>query len=162
MRFGKIALAVVTVGCLVTALAWTQAPTNDKNSQAYADLLRKDLRTQKQSLVDQAMGLEAAQKSQFWTIYDGYQKELNAVWDQRVANIKKYADNFDKMTDQIADELANTMLNIEGQRTALRKKYYAEFKAKMGARVAARFLQAEATIGALLELQIATQLPIIQ
>jgi hypothetical protein len=161
MRFCRIALLVCMVGCLVIANAFTQAPS-EKDAKAYSDLLRKDLRTQKQSLVDQAMGLEAAQKAQFWTIYEGYQKELSAIWDQRVANIKKYADNFDKMTDIIADELANTMLSIEGQRTALRKKYYAEYKAKMGARVAARFLQTEATIGAMMDIQIGTQIPIIQ
>jgi hypothetical protein len=161
MRICRIVMAVWTVGCLVTAAAWAQAP-NEKNTQAYMDLLRKDLRTQKQSLVDQAMGLEAAQKAQFWTIYDGYQKALNAIWDQRVANITKYADNFDKMTDPIADELANKMLDIEGQRTALRKKYYTEYKTQMGARVAARFLQTEATIGSMMEIQIGTQIPIIK
>jgi uncharacterized membrane-anchored protein YhcB (DUF1043 family) len=161
MRFWKIALVAGIVGCLVSGLAWTQA-VNDKNTQAYVDLLRKDLRTQKQSLVDQAMGLEAAQKAQFWTIYEGYQKELNTIWDQRVANIKKFADNYDKMTDPVADELANTMLNIEGQRTALRKKFFAEYKAKMGSRIAARFLQVEATVGALMDLQIGSAIPIIQ
>jgi hypothetical protein len=154
-------LVVWTVGFLVTVPAWTQA-LNDKNTQTYRDLLRKDLRTEKQSLVDQAMGLEAAQKAQFWTIYDGYQKALSAIWDLRIANIKKYADNFDKMTDPVADELANTMLDIEGQRTALRKKYYAEYKKQMGARVAARFLQVEATIGAMMDIQIGTAIPIIQ
>ncbi len=161
MKSCRIVLVVLTVAWLVTTLAWAQAPEG-KNTQAYIDLFRKDLRTEKQSLVDQAMGLEAAQKAQFWTVYEGYQKELDAIWDQRLANIKKYADNFDKMTDPVADELASTMLNIEGQRTTLRKKYYAEFKAKMGPRVAARFLQAETTIGALMDVQIGTQIPIIQ
>ena len=161
MRFRRIALVICTVSCLASAPAWTQA-LNDQDTQTYMDLMRKDLRTQKQSLVDQAMGLEAAQKAQFWTIYEGYQKELDAIWDQRVANIEKYAENFDRMTDSIADELASTMLNIEGQRTALRKKYYAEYKTKMGARVAARFLQAEATIGAMMDIQLGTEIPIIQ
>jgi hypothetical protein len=161
MRVFRIALVVWTVGCLVAVSAWAQAP-NEKNTQAYVDLLRKDLRTQKQSLVDQAMGLEAPQKAQFWTIYEGYQKELSAIWDQRIANIKKYAENFEKMTDPIADELATKMLNIEGQRTALRKKWYAEYKAKMGARVAARFLQTEATIGSMMDIQLGTEIPIIQ
>jgi hypothetical protein len=161
MRYCRIALVIWTFGCLVAVPAWTQA-LNDQESQTYTDLLRKDLRQQKQSLVDQAMGLEAAQKAQFWTIYAKYQKELDAIWDQRVANIKKYADNFDKMTDPVADELANTMLNIEGQRTALRKKYYADYKAKMGARVAARFLQVEATIGAMMDIQLGTEIPIIK
>ncbi len=161
MKSCRIVLVVLTVGWLVTTLAWAQAP-EDKSTQAYIDLFRKDLRVEKQSLVDQAMGLEAAQKAQFWTIYEGYQNELNAIWDQRLANIKKYADNFDKMTDPVADELASKMMDIEGQTTALRKKYYAEFKAKMGARVAARFLQTEATIGALMDIQIGTRIPIIQ
>jgi hypothetical protein len=161
MKSCRVVLVALTVGWLVTALAWAQAP-DEKKTQAYFDLMKKDLRTQKQSLVDQAMGLEAAQKAQFWTIYEGYQTVLSAIWDQRVANIKKYADNFEKMTDTIADELAAKMLDIEGQRTALRKKYYAEYKAKMGARVAARFLQTEATIGSMMELQIGTEIPIIQ
>jgi hypothetical protein len=161
MRFCRIVLVVLTAGCLVTALAWTQA-LNDQDTKAYMDLMRKDLRTQKQSLVDQGMGLEAAQKAQFWTIYGGYQKALDAIWDLRIANIKKYADNFDKMTDPVADELANAMLGIEGQRTALRKKYYTEYKTQMGARVAARFLQVEATIGAMMDLQVGTEIPIIK
>ena len=161
MRFCRIALVAWTVACLLSVPAWAQAP-NEKNTQAYLDLLRKDLRTQKQALVDQAMGLEAAQKAQFWGIYEGYQKELNAIWDQRIANIKKYAENYENMTDVVADQLATAMLNMEGQRTALRKKYYAEYKAKMGPRVAARFLQTEATIGAMMDVQLGTEIPILQ
>ena len=161
MRYCRVALTLFATAWFLTGIASAQT-AKDKEFQAYVDVMRKDIRTQKQSLVDQAMGLEAAQKSQFWTIYDGYQKALNAIGDQRVANIKKYADNIDKMTDVIADELAVKMLDIESQRTALKKKYYAEFKAKMGARVAARFLQVETTIGLLLDLQIASEVPILQ
>jgi hypothetical protein len=161
MKSCRIVLVVLTVGWLITALAWAQAP-DAKSTEAAINLMRKDLRTQKQSIVDQAMALDAAQKAQFWTIYDGYQKALDAIWDQRIANIKKYADNFEKMTDPIADQLASKMLDLEGQRTALRKKYYAEYKAKMGAIIAARFLQAEATLAALMEVKLGTEIPIIQ
>ena len=161
MRYCRVALTLFAAAWLLAGIALGQT-AKDKEFQAYVDLMRKDIRTQKQSLVDQAMELEAAQKSQFWGIYDAYQKALNPIGDQRVANIKKYADNIDKMTDVIADELAAKMLDIEAQRTALKKKYYAEFKAKMGARVAARFLQVETTIGLLLDLQIASEVPILQ
>ena len=50
-------------------------------TQAYADLMRKNLRTEKQSIVDAAMELEAADKAKFWAVYDKYQKELNGIWD---------------------------------------------------------------------------------
>jgi hypothetical protein len=161
MKSYRIALLLLVTACLVAGAAFAQTAA-EKTAQTLIDAMRKDLRTQKQSLVDQAMGLEAAQKSQFWTIYNGYQTELNAIGDQRVANIKKYADNFDKMTDEIADQLAVKMLDIETQRTVLKKKYYAAFKEKMGARVAARFLQTEAMLGAALEIQIGSEVPILQ
>jgi hypothetical protein len=151
---------IVGVSCLMATFASAQG--TDQNTQAYADLLRKDLRSQKQSIVDQAMGLEAGQKAVFWAIYDKYQKELNGIWDQRLANVKKYADNYSKMTDTVADELAVKALDIEGQRNALKKKYYAEFKAKMGPRVAGRFLQTETALGNLIDLQLASEVPLIE
>ena len=125
-------------------------------------MMRKDLRMQKQSIVDQAMGLEAAQKAQFWGIYDTYQKELNGIWDQRIANIQKYADNYENMTDPIADELALKAIDIAQQTVTLRKKYYNQMKAAMGARVAARFLQTEAMLGNIIDLQIGSQIPLVQ
>jgi hypothetical protein len=113
-------------------------------------------------MVDQAMELEAAQKSQFWAIYKDYQAELDLLGDQRVANIKKYAENFTKMTDQAADEIALKALDIESQRTALKKKYYAVYKGKMGARVGARFLQTETILGNILDLQISSEIPLLK
>jgi hypothetical protein len=155
----------LTIGCLLAVNAWAQtssAQPNEKNLQTLTEMMRKDLRMQKQSIVDQAMGLEAAQKAQFWGIYDKYQKELNLIWDQRIANIQKYADNYQTMTDTVADELAVKMLDVAQQNLALRKKYYAQVKAALGARVAARFLQTETMVGDLVELQIGSQIPLVQ
>ncbi len=160
MRDCKLVLVVLLAGWLFTGLAGAQTAA-DKQTQAYIDMMRKDIRTEKQSMVDQAMGLEAAQKSQFWAIYKDYQTELDAFWDKRIANIKKYADNYDTMTDATADQLAVTMLDLEAQRTALKKKYYNAYKEKMGARVAARFLQVESTLGYLIDLKIGSEIPIL-
>ncbi len=165
MRFCRTIPSLLVIGCLFVGFAWAQNPSSaqtDKSLSAMTEMMRKDIRTQKQSLVDQAMGLEAAQKAQFWGIYDRYQKELSVLWDQRIANIQKYADNYDKMTDDVANQLGSGMLDMEAKTTALRKKYFTEYKTAMGPRIATRFLQAEVTIGHLIDLQIAAQLPIIQ
>jgi hypothetical protein len=160
MKICRIALVLVVAGLLVSS-AFAQKPA-DQDLKPAIDALRKDLRTQKQSMVDQAMELEAAQKSQFWAIYKDYQTELDLLGDQRVANIKKYAESFTKMTDEVADQLAVKMLDIESQRTALKKKYYAVFKGKMGARLAARFLQAETILGNVLDLQLSSEIPLLK
>jgi len=165
MRSYRLILVFLTLGCLLAANAWAQtssAQPNEKNLQELTDMMRKDLRMQKQSIVDQAMELEAAQKAQFWAIYDKYQKELNAIWDQRIANIQKYADAYQNMTDTVADEIAVKALDIAQQNLALKKKYYAQVKAAMGPRVAARFLQTEAMLWDLIELQIGSQIPLVK
>jgi hypothetical protein len=165
MRSFRLIMVFVTIGCLLGVNAWAQttsAQPNEKNLQELTDMMRKDLRMQKQSIVDQAMGLEAAQKAQFWGIYDSYQKELNGLWDQRIANIQKYADNYETMTDAVADQLALKAIDIAQQTVTLRKKYYNEMKTALGARVAARFLQTEAILGNIVDLQIGSQIPLVQ
>ena len=168
MNFHKNTLLALGLICLLsTALCaqGTGAGAGDKASdqtQEYIEMMRKDLRKGKQSIVDQAMELEAADKVKFWGIYDKYQKELNVIGDQRLANIKKYAENFNNMTDAVADQLASTALNLEDQTRALRKKYYAQFKAAMNARIAVRFLQVESALGHLIELQLASEIPLMK
>jgi hypothetical protein len=175
MKYFKGLLMFIVLTLLMISLGWAQAAkgttqtaksapqtVKDKEINAYIDLMRKDLRKSKQSMVDEAMELDAAKKSQFWGIYAGYQTELDKIGDQRVENIKKYADNFDKMTDDIADQLAIKMMDLEAQRSALRNKYYKLFKEKMGARVAARFLQVEVSLACLFDLQLASEIPMLE
>jgi hypothetical protein len=152
---------LVAAGFLFSGPTWAQV-ANQNEVKAYIDLMRKDMRKEKQSIVDQAMELDAAQKSQFWAIYADYQVALDKIWDQRIANINMYADNVDKMTDAISDQLATKMVDLEGQRTALRKKYYDVYKQKMGARIAARFLQVEFSLACLIDLQLASEVPLLQ
>ncbi len=85
---------VITLGlaCLAVPTAWAQAPAQSDEAQvkAYVDMMRKDIRKDAQAIVDAAMDLEAGDKAKFWGVYKNYQDEMKAVWDSRLANIKKY------------------------------------------------------------------------
>jgi hypothetical protein len=157
-------ILLLGAGVLLTP-GWAQAPatqTEKQSIEAYTAALRKDLRTERQAIVDQAMRLEAGDKAKFWGVYDRYQKELTSLWDQRIANVKKYAQNYDSLTDPVADELAATAMKNEQAGTALRHRYYGEMKKALGSKVAARFLQVETALGSLANLQMTSQLPLIQ
>ena len=147
-----------------TAGLWAQpaGTANNETFKALLDAARKDLRTEKQAMIDQAMALDAGDKAKFWTIYQNFQKELDAIWDVRLANVRKYAENHQSMTDAVADQLAASALENEQQLTALKKKYHAQFKAALGARRAARWLQAETTVGTLAMLQLLSEVPLLR
>ena len=162
MKISRIIVVVAAAGCLFVSAAWAQGQqTKDEQTKAYIDMMRKDLRTQKQAVVDQAMGLEAGDKAKFWAVYEKYQGEIKLLWDQRLANIKKYAENYDKMTNEVADQLAVASMANEQQQVAIRKKYYPQMKAALGGKVAARFLQVEMMLGNLIALQLGDEIPLI-
>src|SRR4051794_19501969 len=159
----KIILSIVLFTCAAAPALRAQtagAPTND-TFKALLEAARKDLRTEKQSLIDEAMALDAADKAKFWNIYQGFQKDLDAIWDVRLGNVKKYAETYDSMTDAVADNLAKSALDNEQQLTALKKKYYPQFKTALGAKTAARWLQTETTVGTLAMLQLLSQVPLL-
>ncbi len=137
------------------------ASNEDMNIRAYIELLRTDIRKAKAQITGDIMQLDADQSAKFWPIYKEFETELSGLGNKVVALIKDYADNYHKMTDPVADGMANQILAIELQRNELKKKYYERFKSAVGAIVATRFLQVENQLERLVDLQIAAGLPVI-
>jgi len=136
--------------------------TQDKNIQEYIDLLRTDVRQAKAVIMGAVMQLDPDQSAKFWPIYSEYDAELTKLNKERVANILDYADNYDQMSDAKADELVQKAIDFRTQRTALLAKYYTRVKAALGSIEAARFAQVEDQLLLLIDLQIASSLPIVE
>jgi hypothetical protein len=138
----------------------TEQQTKSLNLTAYAELLRSDIRTQKVAIITQVMGFTEAEEKAFWPIYRQYDAEMAKLGDERVALIEEYARNYDKMTDEIADKLATKALDLEARRQALKGKCFEQVKKALSPRTAMRFLQVEHQLQLLIDLQIASSLPI--
>jgi len=137
-------------------------PPPEENLKAYIDQARKELTKDKAALMGQAMRLTPDQASKFWPVYSAYTKELDALGDMRLKIVKDYADNFDSMDDQKADGLAKRSFEWETKRSALKQKYYDQVKQALGGKAAARFAQAESRLLAIIDLQIAAQVPLVE
>jgi hypothetical protein len=135
-------------------------PTQKKNIQAYIDLMRANVRDQKAEIMGSVMQLNAQDAAKFWPIYSEYDTELAKVNDLRIANIKDYAANYSQMTDAKADELVQNAVTYRRQRSELLVKYYGRMKEALGAVTAARFAQIEDQLLLIIDLQIASSLPI--
>jgi hypothetical protein len=138
--------------------------TQDTNIRAYVELLRSDVKTKKTAILVELMQLTDDQADKFWPIYRDYDFELQALNDQKLAGIQEYAKiyNSDSMTDEKADQLANLALELENKRNDLKRKYYEMVREQLGGIIAARFLQVENQMLMVIDLQIASSLPIVQ
>lgn len=133
----------------------------EKNIREYVELLRADVRQQKAEIMGSVMELNIDESAKFWPIYSDYDGELTKLNDQRLANIKDYAANYDQMTDAKADELVQKAMEYRKQRAELLAKCYGQVKAALGSVQAARFLQIEDQLLEIIDLQIAASLPIV-
>ena len=107
------------------------------------------------------MLLSADDATKFWPIYSEYDAELSKLNDQRLENIKEYARAYDQMTDDKADELIQKSLAYQKQRAELLAKTYDRVKQALGAITAARFAQVEHQLLLLIDLRIASSLPVV-
>jgi hypothetical protein len=101
------------------------------------------------------------QSSAFWPVYRQYEAELTTLWDQRLALLKDYGQSYQTMTDEKAKQLAEGALRLEDQQVGLRKKYFDRMSKTVGPIVAARFIQVEGQIAALVAVQLAEEVPLI-
>lgn len=171
---------VVALSIAVVTGAWAQGPakgsktvaskaaapktltsTEDLNIQAYVQLLRTDLNKNKSRIISDVMQFDAEQAAAFWPIYKNFQADLGKIGDQIVDLVTQYVQSYDTMTNDRADQLATKLLDIEQQRNELKRQYYLKFKTALDAITAARFLQVENQIEKLLDLQLASELPVV-
>lgn len=134
----------------------------EKNIRAYTELLRSDIRENKTQIVGLVMQLDSEDAAKFWPIYRDFEVEYTEFGNGVLSLILKYAANYNDMTQQVADELATRLLDFEQERTNLKRKYYQKFKSALDPITAARFLQVENQLERILDLQITSELPVIE
>jgi len=134
----------------------------EQNLRAYTELVRANLKAQKVGIITEVMHLNDQEAATFWPIYREYDLELSKLGDEKLAIIQDYSNNYLRMTNQKADQLAKRVLALDDQRQELRRKYYDKFKVALSPVLAARFTQVENQIELIVDLQIASSLPIIE
>lgn len=128
----------------------------------YLELTREVLKAEKKAVVAEAMQLTEAESQPFWNLYNEYQTALYTVQNKRIDIIKDYADNFDSLSDEKADELWIGSMKYKNELLKLKKSYYAKFKKVVSPGKAARFMQLENKIETLIDAQLALDIPLIE
>jgi hypothetical protein len=139
-----------------------EAPGQTKaDMEAYIALLRQDYELVKVDLINDALALTADEAAVFWPIYRTYEEERRRLVDLRFEVIYDFAQTIDAMTDEIAADLVGRSFAIERGRTDLKEKTFVVLSEKLGTRMAARFIQAEGQLEALVNFRLASEIPLI-
>jgi Spy/CpxP family protein refolding chaperone len=131
-------------------------------SEQDIQLLRQDVRSKKKQLIASNLTLTDAEATKFWPVYDQYSAEMTKIGDQRYALIKEYAQNFGSVTDDQALSLTNRSLALDEAVQKLRIKYVPIINKVLPGKKTATFFQMDRRITALIDLQLGSQIPLVQ
>ena len=138
----------------------------DDNASSITDveinLLRKNLRDEKKQIIAANLPLTGDEAAKFWPMYGSYTEETIKINDQRYSLVKEYAANYNKMTDEIAANFIRRWIGVDESASKLRLQWIPKFEQTVGEKKAATFFQIDRRIGLMQELQLSSQLPLMQ
>jgi hypothetical protein len=170
LMVGALLTAISGLGGVATMAQATggaqAAPAAAPDAQAMRDqdiaLLRKDIRSKRKQLIAANLTLTDAQATRFWPVYEQYINDLVKINNEKYAVIKDYADEWGTMTDAQAESLIKRSLAVDEQVAQLRIRYVPIFEKVIPATVTATFFQIDRRVQTMIDLQLASQLPLVQ
>ena len=135
-------------------------PASDSDDE-YIDQLRKDVRSVKKQVIAANLDLTDDEAVKFWPIYDQYAAELAKINDTKIALIREYAQNYTEMTDEQAEAYVKGRAAVDESVNRLRLKYFPLFRRVLSGKTAAKFFQIDWRISLVIDLQLASQMPLI-
>ena len=128
----------------------------------FIELLRSDLRADKQALVELVMDLNEADADIFWPIYRKYEAERVELGDRMLTLIKSYPGAVNVTEVQTVSMLGDEWFKIQEERLKMTKKYYKQVSKQLAPRVAVRWIQIEHRLTLLINLQLAAEIPLVE
>jgi hypothetical protein len=165
----KNLMAVVLIGAswmlggpAVSAQDMQQEKTSHVISNRDLSLLRQDLRSKRKQLIAANLKLTETDAAKFWPVYDQYITELIAINDRKFGMIQDYADNWGKMTNDESLLFVRNWLDMDIALAQLRQKYVPMVAKVLDGKKTATFFQLDRRIAMMLELQVSSQMPLVQ
>ena len=146
---------------LSTASAQTAEPTRQSISEQQIQLLRKDIRDQRRQIVAANLPLTTDESAKFWPVYDQYIGEMIKINDGRYALIKEYVAGYSAMTEDQATKYITRLHDADKAMIDLRTRYTPNFEKVLSRKKTAMFLQLDRRIQLMVELQLASSIPLI-
>ena len=126
------------------------------------EAMRTVLQTERKILIMNEMTFTSEEAEKFWPLYDEYRAEAKKIGDLRVKVITDYAANFESMTDEMANKLLDDSMKFEEQSVKLEKKYLKKFRKILPGIKVTRYFQLENKLDAIINFDLASEIPLME
>jgi hypothetical protein len=151
----------ILIGSVLAGLSGGAAGAQDKPVDSL-EALRERARTDKKAVVAAVVELTESEARGFWPVYNAYHSDVTGHYDRVLAFIDRYAKAYDTMTDEAAAKLLNQFLALERDHVALLNAYVPRFRKVLPARKVARLYQIENKLRAIVNYELAREIPFVR
>ena len=157
MMMRLVTAVAIVAGLASNAMAQGASTTN-------MEILRQKVKADKKLVVAENLKLTEAEGAKFWPVYDAYQKEIQQINERLKAVVLAYADAYNKgpVTDAAAKKLIEDASAVDDAEATLRRTSLPKILAVLPAAKAARYVQIENKIRAVIRYELAAGIPLVQ
>jgi hypothetical protein len=124
-------------------------------------LLRRNLRAEKKKLIAANVPLTETEATKFWPVYDQYAAEMAKNNDALDSLIRDYAANQKTLTDAQASDMLKRWSAWQVSLAQTRQKYIPIVEKVLPGKKAAVFFQIDRRLYLLMDIQIASEIPLV-
>ncbi|HEX4583263.1 MAG TPA: hypothetical protein VH183_00425 [Burkholderiaceae bacterium] len=127
-------------------------------------ILAQKVKADKKLLVAVNMQLTDAEAKGFWPVYEGYQRDLEAIDARLLRMIAAYAEAYNggPVPNDTAKQLLDEYLGVEQDEVKLKRSYVPRLSEVLPGAKVARYVQVETKIRAIVRYELAAQIPLVQ
>ena len=147
------------VGAFLVSFVAGVAGAQDKPADTM-EIFREKARADKKLVVATTLDLTEGEAKAFWPVYNAYQSDMITYYDRVAKLIDTFAQAYGSMTDEAATKLLGDFLTLETDYAALLKSYAPRFRRVLPPVKLARLYQVENKMRALVNYEIAREIPL--
>lgn len=132
-----------------------------QNSTTELELYRSIFNSEKKALVTEYMNLTETESASFLEVYNAYEATRADLGKKRISLLQKYADSYERMTDESAAELLKDAHSFYGKLEKNKAKYSKKMSRAVGAKKALQWLQFEEYLDRVIGLSIMENVPFV-
>ena len=154
MKFGPLAVALCVTALPVLAQAQNAGLATDEQ------ILLRQVMTDRKAVYANNLKLTEAESAKFWPVYDAYEAKVKKVNDRFLANLNRFVENYDTLSESDAAEVLKEKMAIEKEREALKQEYTRKVAKVLPPKKALRYAQIETRVDNMLRRDVYSLIPL--